>query len=78
MVASWGNKADVLCSGGSRLCARCHNTTEHLLVDVRTRIKLMFVPVGSVKRGKKLVCPVCSHVTPVDDATAAELVRAQL
>ena len=74
-VASWGDRSHVLGSGGVRTCKRCSNTREHLLIEVRTKVKLMFVPVGSLKKGKHLVCPVCSEMTRLDDSEAARLVR---
>lgn len=75
LVASWGDRAHLLGSGGTRTCKRCNNTNEHALIDVRTNIKLMFIPVGSLKKGKNVVCPVCTEMTPVGDSEAARLVR---
>ncbi len=78
LVASWGDRAKILGSAGIQHCTHCNNDAEQFLIEVRKKIKLMFVPVGSFPKGKFVVCPICNARRPVDDAEAAEIVRKSL
>lgn len=75
LVASWGDRATVLGSAGVQHCTHCNNDTELFLIEVRKKIKFMFVPVGSFPKGKYVVCPICNAKRAVNDAEAADIVR---
>jgi hypothetical protein len=77
-VASWGDNVSVIGSAGTNACVNCKNTREHLLVDVRKKVSVMFLPVGSFAKGKYTVCPVCREMTKVNDGEAARLVLESL